>query len=143
MHASRRNQSDQMKRTVFARFHGCDQRRVFKKLAARNRFVNPHDVQRHYPARANVQMPDFGIAKLALRQSGSFARSFDQCMRIFFQILIQERSVGLPDGIAFKVFGMSKSIENDQRKGSSSQSRFRHTGIIAKTFWDGKRRISK
>src|SRR5207237_8878356 len=82
VHASVRNQTEQMQ-TMIARFlealleHG-----IACQLAGGERFVNSVQILINDPARAKIQVPNFGVSHLPFRQSDIFSAGAELPHRI-------------------------------------------------------------
>ena len=61
--------------------HRREQRRVLEELARRDHVVDARHVHVDHAPRADVQMPHFAIAHLAVRQSDVWARRMNQRVR--------------------------------------------------------------
>ncbi len=65
--------------------------RMAEKFAGANQIVNACDVHVHHAARADVQVTDFAVAHLAIRQTDEVIRSVKQTMRILRQEFVVSR----------------------------------------------------
>jgi hypothetical protein len=72
VHASVRNQTEQMQ-TVIARFlEVLLEHDIVRQLAGSECFINSRQILVNDPARAKIQVPDFGVSHLPFRQSDIF-----------------------------------------------------------------------
>src|SRR5205823_8129727 len=73
VHASLRNQTEQMQ-TMLARFlEALLENGIVGQLAGGERFVDPRQILINNPARAKIQVPNFGVPHLPFGQSDIFA----------------------------------------------------------------------
>ncbi len=94
--------------------HGGEQRRVVKELARLDHQIEPHDVHQQHPAGANIEVPDFAVAHLAVRQSDEVAGGVDQRVRILTQKFVIGGLARGGDGVALHGRGEAPAIENRQ-----------------------------
>ena len=63
--------------------------------------------------RPDIEVADFGITHLSLRQADVFAVSDQFGVRIFFVQAVNKRCIGLRDGADFGIRAVTPSVEDD------------------------------
>ena len=102
--------------------HGGEQQdRIAKEIARLDHQVDPHHVHQQHPPRADVQVADFAVAHLAIRQSDEAAGGMDQRVRIFAQQFVVGGFARGGDGVALDGRGEAPAIEDGQDQGLRSR----------------------
>ena len=96
------------------------QRRVLVERARLNRHVDAHDVHQHNAAGAEVQVTDFAVAHLPVRQADKVVARPQQGIRKIAQQAVINRLACQRDCIAFGVGPVAPAVKNRQN------NRFRH-----------------
>src|SRR6476646_3306550 len=71
---------------------------------------NPHQLLRHNSSRSNVEMADFRVSHLTVRQTHILARSPNQSFRINSPKAIHHGCFGSGNGIAISFFPVTPTI---------------------------------
>ena len=85
-----------------------------EEAAVGNCPVDPHEVLHHDASSAQVQVANFAVADLMLRQSNRQTRSGKQRSRVSRRQRIPNRGLRQRDGIAFLFRAVAPPIKNDQ-----------------------------
>ena len=117
VHAAVGKQSPDMQRRAVgdSLFDRIDNRRIAREGPALDRLRDSHQVLVDNAARANRQMPDFGIAHHARRQAHRFARRVELGMRLRRVEPVHHRSLRRRDRVRRAALADSPSVENYQR----------------------------
>jgi hypothetical protein len=104
---------------------------VVEEAAVLDRGVDPGQVLVDDPARAEVHVPDLGIAHLPVRQADVAAFGMDQGVRGLLPDPPPVRQVGLRQGVVLRLLAMAPAIQDqqDQRPG---------TGVRRRGWWHGR-----
>src|SRR5919198_6302740 len=116
MHSSRRCQAHEMASTA-ALPQALDQAREGGgsfDLAAGDRDIDARQVLDHEATGADVEMPDLGIAHLALRQADLGARSPQEGVGTARPQTVESGSAGLSNGVVSGLLAPAPSVKYDQ-----------------------------
>ena len=118
VHAAVRDQAEQMQLpSALARpLHGLHDRRVLLELARSDQRVDARDVHLHNAARADVQVADFAVAHLPVRQAHKVVRSLDQRVRELAQQLVVGGLAGQRNGIVGGFGAITPSVKDGQNE---------------------------
>ena len=94
--------------------HAGEQYRIAEEIAGFDHKVDAHDVHQQHAARADVEMADFAVAHLAVRQAHGGTGGLDQHVGVLAQEPVVGRFSRGGDGVAFYDRGKSPAIENGQ-----------------------------
>ena len=116
MNAAGRDQPNQMASAAarFELFDQGDERGRTLDFAAGNGFVDARQVLDHHAAGADIEMADFGIAHLAVRQADVLARSVENSVRTALPEAAEIRCLSLANGVIARVVAPAPAIQNDQ-----------------------------
>jgi hypothetical protein len=104
------------------------QRQIAGEVAIADGAVDARVFLIHHATGADVQMPDFGIAHLAGRQSNRGFGSLDQRMGIILPELIEIGFVGAGDGVVGIGYAAAEAIKDEQKYGFGGR---RHELILS------------
>ena len=96
---------------------GGDQGRIFKERSIPNGLVDSCEVLIDESTRAEMQMPDLGIAHLIVRQTHGLTRAVQQGMRAGIPQGVPGWRIGRRDGVVFIGWVVTESVKNDQNNG--------------------------
>ena len=118
VHAAIREQPQQMQLPpLFARAvdrpHNL---RMLVEAAVRDHRIDTRDVHRHHAARADVQMPDFAVAHLPIRQPDKVIRSMQQCVGKLAQQPVVIRFSRLGNCVCVTFRAISPPVQNGQHQ---------------------------
>ena len=121
VHTTVRAEAQQVKRAVACTqaFGQFTQFRNSTQLVVANRVADPHEFLADDPARADGEVPDFGITHLSIRQSHMGAARLDQCLGIGVTQRIHHRSAGSSDGVVVRVAAFAPPVQDRQNNGSN------------------------
>ena len=114
MHAAIAAQAHQMQAMSLGVLHGREQDGILKEVAGSDHLVDARDVHVDDSAGADVQMPDFAVAHLALGQTDVTARGVHQGVRKFTQQHVVGRLARGGDRIAFRDGGVTPAIQDGE-----------------------------
>ena len=77
-------------------------------------FVDAGKALIHHTAGAEVHVPHFGVAHLAIGQANGFAGGLNQDIGILLQQTVPGRGVGIGNGVVIGFFAIAPAIQNDQ-----------------------------
>jgi hypothetical protein len=121
MHAAGRHEPDQVAgaAALLELFDQAGQRRRTFDLAARDRVADARQVLHDDAARANVEMPDLGIAHLPVGQADVAARRAQKCVRSRRPQAVEARGLGLTDGVVRHFLAPTPAIQHDKHNGAA------------------------
>ena len=93
--------------------HAFGQRRILEEFTGLDRPADAGVLLENDPAGAQIEMADFGVAHLVVRQTDGAGGSVDQRMRIGPQAF----PVGLArrgDGVVLRILPVAPPVENDE-----------------------------
>ena len=93
VHAAVGEQAREVNRAAV--LHRIDERRVRFQLVPRDGLADAHDVLIDDPSRADIEMPDLGVAHLIARQTDGAPRGLERRPRRFAKEPVEARRVGL------------------------------------------------
>ena len=128
VHAAVREQADEVQRAV-ATGAGIEQgvqRGVAGQLVPRDGLVDAGQVLEHDSSRAEVHVPDLGVAHLAGRQPHRLAAGGQPAGRIPVADLAVDRRSRLADGVAARLGAVSPAVENDEHQRGTARWGRRH-----------------
>src|SRR5689334_11468309 len=107
-------------------FHGGDQRGIRKEIAVLNHRVDPSDIHVHDSAGINIEVANFAVAHLSIRQSHKLSAGMDQSIWIFAEQSIVGWLAGESNRIGFGLGAVAPSIKDDEyeRFGTQGNSWF-------------------
>ncbi len=116
VHAAGRYQPDQMTgaAAVLQFLDEAGEHRRLCDLAAGDGVADPRQVLHHHAAGADIEMADFGVAHLAVRQSDIVTGGVKEPARPGFPQPIEGRRFGLPHGIVGVVLAPAEAVEDHQ-----------------------------
>ena len=94
--------------------HSGEQDRVLEELAVLDHQIDAGDVHVHDASGAYVEMADFAVAHLPIRQADVLAAGMNQGIRIFAEQAVVIGFAGQRDGISFGFGTVSPAIEDDE-----------------------------
>ena len=126
MHAAVRKQPKKMQAASAGLriLHGLEQNRMRKEFAILDHQLNARAVHVNDAASADIQMSDFAVAHLSVRQADGWAAGLNKRVGIFAQQAVIDRLTGKCDGIGFGFGAVTPSVEDDE------DERFRGRDII-------------
>ena len=118
--------------------------RMLIEAAVRDHRIDPRDVHRHHASRANIQVPDFAVAHLPIRQTDEVIRGMQQRVGKLTQQPVVIRFPRLRNCICFAIRAISPPIQNGQHQRSSHLLRLScvHEQIHLIAICVGKKRSS-
>jgi hypothetical protein len=116
MHTARRHQAEQMTgaAAVFEFFDQFHKGRCAIDLAFGDRVVDARQVLHHHASGADIEMPDLGIAHLAVGQADLLAGGAQEAVRAGLPKPVEGRRFGLAHGVVGRVVAPAPAVENDQ-----------------------------
>ena len=108
-----RDEPEQM--DVLPSLEGGAQDLVLEQLAGLDRLAHTHEVLEEDAARADRQVPDFGVPHLTVRQADGRARRFELRVREVAPEPVEDGRVGELDRIAGPGRRDSPAVEDDER----------------------------
>ncbi len=116
MHATIGNQSEQMKlaATRARVLHGIEQHRMLEEFAILDHELDARRIHMHDSSRADVQVPDFAVAHLAVRQADVRATGLNQRVGILAQQAVVSGLAGKRDCVGFGFGAISPAVEDDE-----------------------------
>ena len=116
MHAAVGEQAEQVQAASAGTgiFHGGEQHRMREEFAVLDHELDARAVHVHDASRADVEMPDFAITHLAVRQSDVRAAGVNQSVGIVAQKAVIIRLAGQRDGVGFGFGAISPAVEDDE-----------------------------
>ena len=100
---------------VLASLECPDERRVLEERAVLDRLVDAHQVLEEHAARADRQVPDLGVAHLAVREADRLAGRLERRVREVGPEPVEDRGVRELDRIPRPRLGYPPPIEDDER----------------------------
>ena len=140
------NQAKQMQTATpgAGMLHRAEQRRIGEEFAVLDHVIDAGDIHVHDSPRANVEVPDFAVAHLAIGQTNVFAAGVNERVGIFAEQAVVGRLAGDGDGVCFCVWAVAPAIEDDQdeRFGSHVALSFQLSGLRSQERSRGSVQIS-
>jgi hypothetical protein len=130
VNAAGADQAEDVQRTMIAlrELTGLDERGIIEKGTTPDGLVDPHEVLHDHAAGPEVQVADFAVSHLPLRQSNSQSRRLEQGARRAGPQSIPGRRVGECDRVSLPRFAISPSVEHDEHDGAA----LRHSATISR-----------
>lgn len=94
--------------------HGFEQDRMFEEVAVLDHQLDASRVHVHDAARSNVQVANFAVAHLPIRQANVRAAGLNQRIRIFTQQAVVSRLACQCDGVSFGFGAIAPAVEDDE-----------------------------
>jgi len=131
MHAARRQQAHQMTRPAafLQRLDKVGQGRVLGQRAVVDGLIDARQVLQNHPSRAQIHMPHFRVAHLALGQPDLLGRSVQAPGRIGRHHAVPNRGGPDSDGVVVALRAFAPAVQNAQDDGlgnSGSGALFGH-----------------
>ena len=122
MDAAGGQQAQQMGRTAGLLQRGDEavHRRIVVQLAFGEGLVDHRQVLEHDPAGAEIHVPDFGIADLAVGQTDILFRGVQESVGSCRPETIENGGVGLGHGVVSRVLAIAPAIENAENDGTGA-----------------------
>src|SRR5579884_4255942 len=116
VHAAIGNESEKMQAPVAGArmLHGAKQHRMLENLPVLDHQIDARDVHVDDAPGPDVQMSDFAVPHLALRQADKRTAGMDESVGILPQQPVVGRLARKSDGIGLGFGPISPAIENDQ-----------------------------
>src|SRR6266702_5358318 len=118
VHATIRYQAEKMKLSSISShvLHGIEQYRMFEEFAVLNHQLDTRRIHVNDAPRADVQMSNFAIAHLIVRQADVLAAGMNQSVGIFAQESVVSGLAGKGNRVGFGFSAVSPAIEDDEDK---------------------------
>src|SRR5580698_1437083 len=130
MHAAVGDKTEQMQAALATAgiLHGCDQHRMGEKLAVLNKQLDAGAVHVHNASGADVEVADFAVAHLTVRQTNILAAGVNQRVRIFAQQAVVGRLAGQCNGVGFGFDAVSPAVKDDENEWFGTQKQLLASG---------------
>src|SRR5215813_4509512 len=95
-------------------FHGCQQGGVSEETSVLDHEIDAGNVHMHNASGTDIEMSDFAVTHLAIRQANIVATGMDQRIRIIPEQSIISRFPGQRDGIGFGPGTVAPAVQDDE-----------------------------
>src|SRR6185437_852559 len=112
--------------------HRIEQDRLFEELAILDHELNPGGIHVHDASRSDIEVPDFAVSHLAVRETYERAAGMDQGVRIFAQQTVISWLAGQCDCIGFGFGSITPAVKND--KNERFRTRHSYVWLLAKNM---------
>ena len=116
MHATVGNQTKEVKLAATGArvLHRVQQNGILKEVSVLDHQLDARGIHVHNSTRADIQMSDFAVAHLTIRQPDIRAAGLNQRVGILAQQAVVNRLAGERDGVGFGFGSVSPAVEDDE-----------------------------